>query len=42
VTINTNGLPFAVNGNSVAVLDPTAMNDKSRSAAGKGGIRVGF
>jgi outer membrane autotransporter protein len=25
VTINTNGAPFAVNGNSVAVLDPTAL-----------------
>jgi hypothetical protein len=31
VTINTNGAPFAVRGNSVAVLDPTALALEDRS-----------
>jgi outer membrane autotransporter protein len=31
VTINTNGAPFAVNGNSVAVLDPTALALEDRA-----------
>jgi outer membrane autotransporter protein len=31
VAINTNGAPFAVNGNSVAVLDPTALALEDRS-----------
>jgi uncharacterized protein with beta-barrel porin domain len=31
VTINTNGAPFAVSGNSVAVLDPTALALQDRS-----------
>jgi outer membrane autotransporter protein len=31
VTINSNGAPFAVNGNSVAVLDPTALALEDRS-----------
>ncbi len=31
VTINTNGAPFAVSGNSVAVLDPTALALEDRS-----------
>jgi Autotransporter beta-domain len=30
-TINTNGAPFAVNGNSVAVIDPTALALEDRS-----------